>query len=82
MLCLGLKQHGTATISVPPSTEWTQIEVTLIRPGRHGGDTRVGFTAPRAVQIVRDDAVLQEPQDNKCSGTGDYDRSEVRGEVP
>ncbi len=57
MLVLHRTQNQKVFIDVPPSTEPTRIEVQVV--DIMGIATRLGFTAPRAVSITRDDAIKQ-----------------------
>lgn len=56
MLVLNRKSGETVTVTVPPSSEPTRVQVTLVDI-RHG-KARIGFAAPKSVAIHR-----QEVQD-------------------
>ena len=74
MLVFDRKEGEPSYIEVPPSDEWTRIEVTPITLTE--SRVRLGFEAPRKVSIIRHDAKCCEPQ------RGEYDRNEVRGQEP
>lgn len=59
MLCLQLSDDDPITITVPPSAEPTTIKLDKLFDSH--GRARIGFTAPRCVEIVREKAKPRTP---------------------
>lgn len=53
MLVLGRKRGQRVTVEIPPSKNWTTLEVVVARADRD--DVRLGFVAPPDVDIVRNE---------------------------
>lgn len=62
MLILSRRLGKKTFLTVPPSKEPTQIVVTIVRDAGPMCSTKIGFEAPREVEIHRDDAIHKEPK--------------------
>lgn len=75
MLVLSRKKDETVTMTVPPSETPTTITVTQV--DIRGDKSRIGFDAPREVEITRPDYKSDASDITdcpRCEGTGKYAR--------
>lgn len=56
------RKHERTIITIPPS-ELPQIVEVIVVNDPHKGTARLGFIAERHIQIVRDDAIVAEPDE-------------------
>lgn len=62
MLNLNCMKNKVVTLTVPPRPRATVIKIVPHRNQHSGRYVRIGFEAPREVEIVRSDAIAQERQ--------------------
>lgn len=54
MLVISRKKNQRTFVRIPPSSEPQTVVIQIIRPGG-GGLVRLGFEAPAAIEIVREE---------------------------
>ena len=72
MLILSRKTDETIVIRVPPSGLWTEIRVLIVEIKSGKDTTRLGFTAPKAVTIHREEIQERVDAENGSPLGDDY----------